>query len=218
MPAIGGQPSRGISGTSVNAERMVAMLNIAGDSAGMKKRPSALSIPIITTPSAIIVRKGSMMRVSSVVSSSLPGHQRILGREPPGQLRREPPCRGHAGQRDQRERVEHEVAETPGGGAAAGGQRAGERRDECGADRAFGEQVAEQVGDAERHVVGVHGVARAEQVGDDRLAPDGRARGSSWWPRRSGRRTGQDADVLIFGSAYHSEQRRPGSGHVCQGV
>ncbi len=49
------------------------MLNIAGDSAGMKKRPSAFSIPIMTTPSAIIVRKGSMMRVSIVVSSSFPG-------------------------------------------------------------------------------------------------------------------------------------------------
>ncbi len=74
-----GQPSRGINGTSVKAESTVAMLNIAGDRAGMKKRPSALSMPIITTASAIIVRNGSMMRVSSVVSSNFPGIRRYSG-------------------------------------------------------------------------------------------------------------------------------------------
>ncbi len=83
MPAIGGQPSRGINGTRVNAERIVAMLNITGESAGMKKRPTALSIPIMTTPRAIIVRKGSMMRVSSVVSSSFPGTSAYSGANHP---------------------------------------------------------------------------------------------------------------------------------------
>ncbi len=64
---------RGITGTSVNAEMIVATLNIAGDSAGMKKRRSAFSMPIIATLTATVARNGSMMRVSRTVSASLPG-------------------------------------------------------------------------------------------------------------------------------------------------
>ena len=48
-------------------------MNIAGESAGMKNRCSEFSIPIIATATATVVRNGSMIRVSSVVSSSFPG-------------------------------------------------------------------------------------------------------------------------------------------------
>ena len=45
-----------------------------------------------------------------------------------------------------------------------------ERRHERGAHRAFGEEVAHQVGNAEGDEVGVHLVARAEQRGEHLLA------------------------------------------------
>ena len=60
MPRIGGSPKRGISGTIANAHTIVAMLNIAGESAGMKKRRSELSMPIIATEAATVVRNGSI--------------------------------------------------------------------------------------------------------------------------------------------------------------
>ena len=52
---------------------IVATLNIAGDSAGMKNRRSEFSMPIIATATATVARNGSMMRVNWVVSSSFPG-------------------------------------------------------------------------------------------------------------------------------------------------
>ena len=76
MPAIGGRPIDGISGTSRNAHRIVATLNIAGESAGRKNRWSAFNIPITATATATVVRNGIMIRVSWVVSSSLPGTRR----------------------------------------------------------------------------------------------------------------------------------------------
>ncbi len=62
-----------MSGTIATAEKIDATLNIAGDTAGMKNRCSAFSMPISATATATVVRKGSMMRVSRVVSASLPG-------------------------------------------------------------------------------------------------------------------------------------------------
>ena len=41
---------------------IVATLNIAGDSAGTKKWPSAFSMPMNTAASATSVRNGAMMR------------------------------------------------------------------------------------------------------------------------------------------------------------
>src|SRR3954466_8964041 len=73
IPRTGGNPRRGISGTSTNAHAIVAMLNIAGDRAGMKKRRTELSMPIIATDAATVVRNGSITLVSVVVNSSLPG-------------------------------------------------------------------------------------------------------------------------------------------------
>ena len=70
---ICGKPRASITGTSVTAHRIVATLNMAGDSDGMKNRRSEFSIPIIATATATVVRNGAMTRVSSVVSSSLPG-------------------------------------------------------------------------------------------------------------------------------------------------
>ena len=89
MPAIGGQPMRGITGTSVNAERIVATLNIAGDSAGMKKRRSEFSMPIIATPPRPSSRNGSMMRVSRTCQRELAGDRRVFRREGARERRRE---------------------------------------------------------------------------------------------------------------------------------
>ncbi len=47
-------------------------MNIAGESAGRKNRCSAFNIPITATATATVVRNGIMIRVSWVVSSSLP--------------------------------------------------------------------------------------------------------------------------------------------------
>ena len=55
------------------APMIAPTLKSAGDSAGTKKWPSELSIPMNATASATSTRKGNMMRVSSTVSSSLPG-------------------------------------------------------------------------------------------------------------------------------------------------
>ena len=73
IPRIGGSPRRGITGTSTKRTAIVATLNIAGDSAGMKNRRSEFSIPIIATDAATVVRNGSITLVSVVVNSSLPG-------------------------------------------------------------------------------------------------------------------------------------------------
>ena len=62
-----------MSGTRANAQTIVATLYIAGDSAGMKNRCSELSIPIHAAATATNERNGSMIRVSSTVSSSFPG-------------------------------------------------------------------------------------------------------------------------------------------------
>ena len=55
---------------------IVATLNIAGDSAGMKNRCSEFSMPMNAAASATNVRNGSMIRVRNTVSSSLPGTSR----------------------------------------------------------------------------------------------------------------------------------------------
>ena len=91
------------------------------------------------------------------------------------------------------------------------------RRAASGGDRPFGEEVAEQVRHAERHVERVHGVAGAEEIGDDRLARDGEHAA-----RHDGRadEAGRSGEVprAHFRSAYHSEQRRPGDGQVVKDV
>ena len=73
IPTIGSRPTLGISGLSATAARIVATLNIAGESDGTKNRRSEFSMPIIAAATASVVRNGSMIRVRSVVSSSLPG-------------------------------------------------------------------------------------------------------------------------------------------------
>jgi hypothetical protein len=72
---------------------------------------------------------------------------------------------------DDQQRIDDEVAEPPRRLAAAGGQRRREGRDEGGRHGSFGEQVAEQVGYAERDVEGVHlgAAARPENCRHDRL-------------------------------------------------
>ena len=52
---------------------MMPTLYMAGESAGTKNRFNEFSMPIIVAATATSVRKGRRMRVSSTVSSSLPG-------------------------------------------------------------------------------------------------------------------------------------------------
>ncbi len=204
MPAIRGQPNRGISGTSVNAARIVATLNIAGERAGMKNRRSELSMPIIATLSATIGRNGSMMRVRTIVSSSFPGTVAYSGAIAPHQCRRDDPGHDDAYDCNHEERVDDEVAETPCRLAAAYGEVAGERRDERRAHRAFGEEISQEVGNAERHVEGVHVVARAEQRGQDDFAGD-----AEHATRHGGRanQAGRPCETCAHAlpSAYHSD-------------
>ena len=58
---------------STHAHRMATTLKSAGDSAGMPKRPSALSMPIATAANETSGRNGIITRVSRTVSSALPG-------------------------------------------------------------------------------------------------------------------------------------------------
>ena len=60
---IGMTPSCGAIGINASDITMVATLNIAGDSAGTKKCPSELSIPINAAATATSVRNGRTMRV-----------------------------------------------------------------------------------------------------------------------------------------------------------
>jgi hypothetical protein len=71
--AIAGRPTAGINGTSRTMDAMLPTLKSAGESAGMKNRFSAFSMPMNAAATATSVRKGSMMRASWTVSSSLPG-------------------------------------------------------------------------------------------------------------------------------------------------
>ncbi len=52
---------------------MLATLNRAGASAGRKYRSSEFSMPMQAAANATSVRNGSITRVSSTVSSNLPG-------------------------------------------------------------------------------------------------------------------------------------------------
>jgi hypothetical protein len=86
----------------------------------------------------------------------------------------ERPRREHAGKRDRagddQQRVEHVVAEPPRGLLALQRQHARERRHEGGAHRAFGEQIAHQIGKAEGDDERVHVVAGAEGRGEHLIA------------------------------------------------
>ena len=66
--------------------------------------------------------------------------------------------------------VAHLVGEPPGRRAALGRGGTGEHGDEGGRERAFGEQVAQQVRDAEGDGERVHDAPAAEQRGEDLLA------------------------------------------------
>ncbi len=151
---------------------MVATLNIAGDSAGMKNRWSEFSMPITAAAIATNVRNGSMIRVSRTVSSSFPGTARYSPANALDQRLGEDDAEHHEDAGDDDERVDDVVAQPPGGLLAVGRQLPRERRHERGAHRAFGEQIAHEVGNAERDVVGVHRVARAEERRQHLFADD----------------------------------------------
>ena len=174
IPMIGGSPRRGITGTSTNAHAIVATLNIAGDRAGMKNRRSELSMPIIATDAATVVRNGSIILVSVVVNSSLPGVAANRGaiRLVIGPGKDDPEDHQAAGNDEQR--VDHEVAEMPRRVAPFARERTGERGDEGSRHRAFGKEIAQQVRDSEGDVERVHfdATAGAEQCREDRLAGD----------------------------------------------
>jgi hypothetical protein len=58
---------------STAAQAMVTRLNIAGAAAGIPNRPCALSIPMASAAKETMGRNGSMIRVSVIVMSILPG-------------------------------------------------------------------------------------------------------------------------------------------------
>ena len=62
------------------------------------------------------------------------------------------------------------VGQPPRSWLAIGGQLVREGRDECRAHRAFGEEVTDEVGDAEGDAERIHRVAGAEVVGQDLVA------------------------------------------------
>ncbi len=159
---IGATPRAGASGTNTTTMPIVARLNIAGDSAGTKKWPSAFSIPINTAASATRVRNGTMIRASRMVSSSLPGTSTKSASEQPHQRIGEDGGADdqHAGDQDQG--GEDGTGQHPGARLAAGRQLMCEGGHERRAHRTFGEQVADEVGDAEGHAERVHRVAGAE--------------------------------------------------------
>ena len=80
----------------------------------------------------------------------------------------EPEARHH------QERRQYQIAEGPRLRAPAVHQPARERRHEGSGHRPFGEQVAHEIGDPERHVEGVHGrcFGGAEEPREHHLADD----------------------------------------------
>ena len=191
IAVIGGRPTCGISGTSRIALRMLATLNIAGDSAGTKNRLSEFSMPMNAAAIAISVRKGSMILVSRIVSCSLPGYLAVvLGEHRDERFREDEPCADQERSHDE-QGIDDAVAQTPCGGAAFAREVPGERRDERGAHRAFREEIAHQVRDAERDVEGVNGITGAEQIRHDLIAHEAkhtaRHRGDANDARRSGK-------------------------------
>ena len=108
-----GQPIRGINGTSVNADTTMAMLNIAGESAGMKKRPSAFSMPVTDTGERDHREEGQRNARQQRRQLELAWDERVAGREPAGEMRRQEPSGDDARERHHDERVDGEVAEPP---------------------------------------------------------------------------------------------------------
>ena len=115
---------------------------------------------------ATSVRNGNMMRVRCTVSSNLPGTaaNSAANRRTSGSANTMPSDDEHAG--DEQQRVDHRVGEVPRAVAAVQGELPREGRDERRAHGAFGEQVADEVGDAEGDAKRVRGVAGAEVVGE----------------------------------------------------
>ena len=149
---------------------MEATLNIAGASAGTKKRPSAFSMPIAATATATSGRNGNISRVSRTVSSNLPGtcaksaaNARVIGSA------KTMPSDGDQDGDDQ-QGGDGAAAERPGRLAAVTFERTAERGHEGGRHRALREEIANEVRQPERHVEGVHLVAGAEGVREHLLA------------------------------------------------
>ena len=161
---IGCTPSAGANGISASAITMPATLNIAGDSAGTKKWPSEFSIPISTAATATSVRNGNTMRVEVDGQLDLAGHLAEVRRVQPHERLGEddPEQDDRAG--DDQQRVDDRVGQPPRALAALERELPRERRNEGRAHGAFGEQVADEVGNPARDAERVVGVAGAEVV------------------------------------------------------
>ena len=204
MPATGARPTLGMNGTSAYAQTIVATLNIAGESAGTKKRFNEFSMPIMATATAMVVRNGIMICVSCTVRASLPSTAAkpaaVGGGSPKPRRRRIGDVKSVAA----RSRVMGSANRIPISTSTAVAitrvlmtrlprrhaasrpvlvERARERRDEGRGHRPFGKQIAHQIGDAERDVEGVHGrVSRgAEHARQHGLASHAEQRGSPSW-------------------------------------
>ena len=155
---------------STTAHAIVTTLKSAGDSAGMPKRPSALSMPIATAANETSGRKGIITRVSRTVSSAFPGASSKPGAivATSGQARAmasEHHQAEHDGQEAQDAVGEPEAGLLP---ALLPHPRIG--RQERGRQRPLGKEIPEQVRDAEADPEGVGVVARPQESREHLLA------------------------------------------------
>ena len=130
------------------------------------------------------VRKGSITRVSSIVSSSLPGTAGVVLRVHGHQRLREHDAEHDQRSGDEEQRVEDVVPEPPRVMFAVQREMTREGRHERGAHRAFGEQIAHQIRNPERDDERVHVVAGAEQRREHLIA--GEAEDAAGERRRAG--------------------------------
>ena len=195
---------------------MKTTLYIAGANAGMKNRCRAFSMPMNAAATAISSRNGMLIRVSAIVSSSLPGTSAYFAAIDPARAGRQRRCPSTT-----RTPVTTSSAlmtcdpSRHAAGLAVAGEIAREGRDERRAHRAFGKQIAQQRRNAGRDAERVGRVAGAEKV---RPGPR-RARGPSTRlanvalsdePRRAGETLGSCGPRLRIGRRKESRNvRRP---------
>jgi hypothetical protein len=136
--------------------------------AGLPKMLFAFSTPITSAASETSRMKGNMICVSSAVRFA-------LTRSKPGastatSWRENTMPSTHSAPSTSTVKRRHLVGEPPSRLITLAGDGLREGGDEGGGQRALGEQVAQQVRDAEGHREGVHRGAAAEQCGADLLA------------------------------------------------
>src|SRR5439155_173721 len=111
---------------------------------------------------------------------------------------------------DDQEGVDHEAREPPRGRLAAPLEVLGERADEGGGQRALGEQVAEEVRDAERGDERVELAPGAEEDGEDLLADDAEHAARQHGDAHDARPPGEDSPAAGVGRLRRRGHRGQG--------